>query len=427
MAVSWLSALAARGSVPVYPAVGPAMADQVRRLALEPDLELVSTPRLASVLLVAGVVPSSADVALRRVHAQLPRPCGTLWYRSRPFPELDHPQVVDAPELIPGALRELHRVVLHSPRDQEPMLLPDAPPAPFEGRGDHGQGGEGMMGGMPYGRPMAMTADDLRDGLALDAIDFTLGPFFRGLPPGLVLELRVQGDVVQQCTVQAPPYAEPVAAPFLQALERPVPIVALELARARHHLRRLADALDLAGLDALGRRLLRAAAGLVLGQRLRWLRPMLKGSGLLASVGAGRGVLSDTQASEIGGSAARAAGLSIDARMGDRGYAQLGFEPIVQPRGKEVAGDIRARWRQWLDEIDQSLRLAAHAADIDAHTAKIGVVEGPGGRLATDQPLPDTGPVLETLLPGCEWNQALAVIGSLPLAGTATPGAEAGA
>ena len=43
---------------------------------------------------------------------------------------------------------------------------PTTPPNAWRGVGDHGQGGEGMMGGMPYGRPMAMTAEDIRDGLA---------------------------------------------------------------------------------------------------------------------------------------------------------------------------------------------------------------------------------------------------------------------
>ena len=414
--MNWLRALAATGPVPVYAAVGPGMTDEVRRLALDPVVELVATPRHASVLLVAGAVPPSADAALRRVHAQLPWPCATLWYRSRPFPELDYPQVIEAPEMLAGALQELHRAVLRGPRGREPVLLPDVPPAPFEGRGDYGQGGEGMMGGTPYGRPMAMTTDDLRDGLALDKLELSLGPFFRGLPSGLVLGLSLQGDVVQRCSVEAPPYPEPPAPPFLQALERPMPIAALELARARHHLGRLAEALDLAGLGAPGRRLLRSAGGLAPGRRLRWLGPLVLGSGLLGCVGTGHGRLTRDQAVGAGGPAARAAGQAMDARTEDPGYRQLGFEPVVQ-RG----GDTRARWRQWLDEIDQSLRLAARAVDTDAHTANSGAVEGPCGRLTRDGNPPDLCPVLESILPGCEWGEALAVIASLPLAGTMMP------
>jgi len=418
--MSWLQALAARGPVPVYPAVGSGAADEAQRLALAPDIELVATPRHASVLLVAGDIRASDQGALRRVHAQLPRPCATLWYRSRPFSELAQPHVLDDWKALPRALIRLHRMLLRSPRDREPTLLPDEPPAPFEGRGDHGQGGEGMMGGTPHGRAMAMTADDLQDGLALDVLAFTLGPFYRGLSPGLVLELSLQGDLVQQCTVQARPYPQPLAAPFVEALDHPVPIADLELARARHHLRRLAHALELVGLSALGLRLLRAAAGLSPGRALPWLRPMLQGSGLLRSTGPASGILSADQAAEAGGPAARAAGVALDARSEDQAYTQLGFEPTLQ-----TGGDSRARCRQWLDEIDQALVLASRAAAIGARTTAVGLVESPAGRLTHDQPLPDISPMLESVLPGCEWSEALAVIASLPLAGRTASGMEA--
>lgn len=412
-----LHALAAAGPVSVYPAIGPGMAAAVRRLALEPDVELVATPRHASVLLVAGAIPEPALAALRRVHAQLPRPCATLWYRSEPLPEIEQPLRVDDFDALPDALKAVQRAVLQGPPEAEPILLPNAPPAPFAGRGDHGQGGEGMMGGTPYGRPMAMSADDNLDGLALDPLTFSIGPFFPGLPPGLVLELILQGDVVQQCRVQAPPYRERLAAPFAAALERPVPIAALELARAEHHLHRLAEVLRRAGLTALGRRLLRAAATLAPGRRLRWLRPMLGVTGVLDRIGSGCGRIDNEQAAEIGGPAARALGLTLDARSADRGYQALGFEPVLQR-----AGDVRARWRQWLDEIEQALRLAARASETGAETAVIGSVEAPAGRLSADQPLPDRSPILEDLLPRCEWDEAFAVIDSLALPGASAQG-----
>lgn len=411
--MSWLRSLAALGPVPVYPAIGPDMASAVQRLALAPEVALVATPRHARVLLVAGMHPATADQALRRVHAQLPRPCTTLWYRSRPFPELEQPQIIDDWDELPGRLKALHQTLLSGSRDQEPILLPDTPPAPFEGRGDHGQGGEGMMGGTPYGRAMAMTADDLRDGLALDSLEVTLGPLYYGLPPGLVLDLSLQGDLVQHCRVIAPPYPAPPTAPFAEALEQPVPIASLELARARHHLHRLAQALDLSGLGAISARLLRSAMALKPGIRLPWLQPLLRGSALLASVAARCGALSTDQARTAGGPAARAAGLAIDARSDDPTYRQLGFQPIVQHEST-----TRSRWRQWLLEIDQSLMLSARAAEQDTHTAQIGVVESPSGRLTLHQPIADSSPMLEAILPGCEWSEALALIASLQLAGT---------
>jgi hypothetical protein len=318
---------------------------------------------------------------------------------------------------VPDALKAMQRAVLQGPSEAEPILLPDEPPAPFEGRGDHGQGGEGMMGGTPYGRPMAMSADDRRDGLALDPLAFSIGPFFPGLPPGLVLELTLQGDLVQQCRVKAPPYPERFGAPFAAALAHPMPIAALELARAEHHLQRLAEVLRQAGMTALGRRLLRSAAALAPGRHIRWLRPMLPMTGVFGRIGTGRGRISSDQAAEIGGPAARALGLALDARSADPGYQALGFEPVLQREG-----DVRARWRQWLDEIEQALTLAARASETGAETAMTGSVETPAGRLSTDRPLPDRSSILEDLLPGCEWDEAFAVIGSLALAGLSAQG-----
>src|SRR3546814_20246746 len=83
-------------------------------------------------------------------------------------------------------------------RRSEDDRLPDEPQVAWRGKGDHGQGGEGMMGGKPYGRPMAMTDEDLRDGLALDAYTACFGPFLSVLPPGLMLELTLLGDVIQR-------------------------------------------------------------------------------------------------------------------------------------------------------------------------------------------------------------------------------------
>src|SRR3546814_14127208 len=61
---------------------------------------------------------------------------------------------------------------------------------------DLGQGGTGMTGGVPYGRPLPGWAED-RDGLKLDQLQLRLGPAYPGLPPGLVLDLHMQGDILQ--------------------------------------------------------------------------------------------------------------------------------------------------------------------------------------------------------------------------------------
>ena len=64
------------------------------------------------------------------------------------------------------------------------------------------------MGGTPYGRPMAMTGEDVRDGLMLDRYTATIGPFAPMLPPGLALEVTLQGDVIVATEVQAPPFEQ---------------------------------------------------------------------------------------------------------------------------------------------------------------------------------------------------------------------------
>ena len=61
------------------------------------------------------------------------------------------------------------------------------------------------MGGKPYGRPLPMTGEDIRDGLSLDEHRLPLGPFLPLLPSGLKLDLMLQGDVIQSARVLQPP------------------------------------------------------------------------------------------------------------------------------------------------------------------------------------------------------------------------------
>lgn len=189
----WLSSLAARAQVPVFACIGPQMQAAVERMGLSPALVLADTPRAAAILLVAGEIPDRAKEALDRVHDQLPHPRATFRWDGAGDPT--------------GALRGLWRGLLRGDAT-EPDRRPDEPPNEWRGKGDHGQGGKGMMGGVPYGRPMAMTADDPRDGLALDAYTARVGPFAPMLPPGLVLELTLQGDVIVTVKVCAQPFAQ---------------------------------------------------------------------------------------------------------------------------------------------------------------------------------------------------------------------------
>ncbi|MGQ7245102.1 hypothetical protein ACUN9V_16760 [Salinicola sp. V024] len=413
MAVNWLHKLAARGSVPVFPVLGINGAGALRHLVLSPHIELVDSPRHASVLLVAGEIPADRFEPLRRVHDQLPYPFTTLWFRSEPWPHLERVARIDALDDLPGALVKAHRELMEGRRGSAHRLLPDEPPNPWEGEGDFGQGGEGMMGGVPYGRPMAMNMeDDIRDGLTLDSLTFRLGPFFFAFPPGMAAEITLQGDLVETWKTQFAPYPQFLDEVFFNAHERPVPIAEVELARVRHHLQRLFHALHLAGLESVSLRALRLAHGLSTSSTLDGLRRALSRSGFFRLT-AGGGALGPEQARMIGGPAARAAGMADDLRSEDAGYRRLGFSPVCQ-----AEGDTHARWRQLLDEIDQSLHLARLAERDNVHTERADSIETPRGPWSERRPA-DASALFDELLPGLEWGDALATVASLDVAALA--------
>ncbi|WP_227370690.1 hypothetical protein [Halomonas sp. M20] len=411
MAVSWLQRLAARASVPVFPVRGMHGEEVLYRLALTPGVELVDSPRHASILLVAGGVPPDQYGALRRVHDQLPAPFATLWYRSQPLDELASATRIDDPDVLSGALKAMHHELMCGKRGSSPRLLPDEPPNPWEGLGDDGHGGEGMMGGVPYGRPMAMNMhDDIRDGLTLDSLTVTLGPFLPMLPPGLSVEVTLQGDLIQTWTTRDPPYPIALESVFFQALQGPVPIAELERAMARYHLKHLYFALRLAGLEALALTALRLAFESHSNpKRVATLRRRLVRSGFFGLTTTGQGRLDEETARRVGGVAARAAGLEEDWRSEDEGYRQLGFRPLTQRQG-----DTGARWRQTLAEVEQSLQLAAQAEQDATHTRHSDGVETPRGTWHRQWP-EDQSTLLDDLLPGLEWDEALSTLASLDL------------
>ncbi len=277
--------MAAAAPVPIFPAIGEGAGDRVEALSLRRDLRLVRSPRHATILMVAGWVPSRFGAALARVHDQIPHPRATLyWGDDAPQPDLHGGGAsVASGQVVPGdddplpALRGLHSAVLRGDRASEPAWLPDRPPNPWRGLGDHGQGGEGMMGGKPYGRPMAMTADDIRDGLALDQLSFTIGPFFPSFPPGLVLRLVLQGDVVQEAELLEPPYPRAVSAVSDGGGRASARRADVDVAGARVRLRRAAWILDMAGAHALADRALTAAlAPDLTASRVRRLQSLVR-------------------------------------------------------------------------------------------------------------------------------------------------------
>ena len=408
-------------------------------LRLDPGIAIVDSPRAADVLLVLGRLDGELLQAAAAVHDAVPPPRGVvLWSPDGMTPErwpLSDVVVVREPGEIALTCRHLRDDLLGGRVASSPDVLPDLEPAPWREVGPFGQGGTGMTGGVPYGRPLAGRADD-RDGLKLDQILVRVGPFLPPFPPGLLLEVKLQGDVIQEVTIpdtdagdavspgddgpsadpnwdrHAPRPAESEDSPFTSALTRPVPIAELELARARHHLAWLAEALRVAGLEAYGLRVLKLAFGLDLDSAAsidaleRWLRRNLS----LRWGTSGVGPVTRAQAEGLpGGPVARASGDDRDARSLDPAYTRIGFGPVVRDEG-----DALARWRLRVAEARQSLLLAKRSGASESTPS--GVTEGPRGPIAAGA---SHSAGLVALLPevlvGMEWGDAVTTVVSLDI------------
>ena len=267
--------------VEVFVAAGADRWHDVQALRAHELVRLVPTPRHAIVLLVAGTIPESAREALDRVHDQLPHPRAVVtWDEIAAGDDMADDVVGDVVDAVASEIIGRADRVMADSSTSSPARLPDVEPNEWRGVGPFGQGGEGMMGGTPYGRAMAMTADD-RDGLSLDRLELRLGPFLGQLPGGLVADVALQGEVIQSIG-----FACAGGAPFVTG-DRAVPVA--------RRLLWLSHALHVQGLDAFAvgaARLARRSARLgddtglardfaSLRRRLRWtgLRSALRGVG----------------------------------------------------------------------------------------------------------------------------------------------------
>lgn len=257
LAVNMRCRCAGRAEVPVFVARGLGLGCATAELRSVGGVRVVDSPRHATVLLAAGEFPGRMGEALDRVHDQLPHPRGVVWWRpphaAAVPPALHDAAVAYEPTRVADVVRTVHRRCVE---DQATTadVAPDRPPNDFAGRGSNGQGGDGMMGGTPWGRPMAMTADD-RDGLQLDRLAVTFGPFTPAFPPGLFADVRLQGEIVQAITF-APPDADADAEVGWAAAR------SLPFSGERHLLHVLSDIAWLGGLPAAARRAARLAGSL---------------------------------------------------------------------------------------------------------------------------------------------------------------------
>lgn len=421
-----LARVASRGDVPVFPVAGAGGRVVAEELGAVPGIEVVDHPRAAVLVVLVGRIPPELLGPVLAVHDQLPSPRASVWWPAGAGGDVPEPALAAAlPGLVVGrsgdldGLRRLFVDLLEGGHRSEPAALADVDPAPWRGVGPYGHGGTGMTGGVPYGRPMAGRAPD-RDGLELDQLPLRFGPLFPPFPPGLVLELLLQGDVVQQASVGENPFQTGAGGPvpttldtdlFLGALDDPFPVAHLELARARHHLRWLARVLRLHGLSgrawralALARCLTAADAAAVIA-----LTRSVGRSRSLASALRGRGVLAGPE-TVTGGPVARAGGEPADARSQDGSYRGLGFEPVTHP-----AGDAWDRLRQRLGETAQAMALVERAGD--RVRAPGPPVEGPRGPIAAGLRLPSSSllELVPDLLADQEWGDAVNIVASLDL------------
>ena len=427
---SALIALARDAPVPVFAIAGRGARASIQRLRLDDRLTLVDTPRHATVLLIVGLMPEALNDPARRVHDMLPHPRATVaWELGRGDDAsanlfehavtISEGSATDAVDTVVAIGRELRA----GARPTESDVLPDIDPAPWRDVGPYGQGGKGMTGGVPYGRPMAGRAPD-RDLLELDQLPLRIGPFFPPLPPGLVLDLLVQGDVVQAATIPQNPFSPAdgsTASPdetdiFRAALSRPVRLADIELARAGHHLRWAAEALRVAGLASVGLRVLAVAEALrpEHAPEVRTIaRRLDRDIGLRLSH---RGVgVADLHTMERLGPVARAAGLDHDARTDDPLYERLGFEPVTQREG-----DVHARWRQRWAEAAQALDVAGRANEVVWAGDVIEALRGPinastASSTAAANPAARLLEVAAAVIVGQEWGDAIATMVSLDL------------
>ncbi len=432
-----LSAAAGRAEVPVFPVVGVGGRQAAEALWLMPGIRVVDSPRAAVLLVVVGRLTRALLHPTMLVHDQLPGPRATLWWPGAGGATPDDgaqgtedllAALPDVVTTVPGDTAGLLAVfadLLSGRRPSGRPALVDVEYPRWRGVGPHGHGGEGMMGGVPFGRPLAEMADD-PDGLMLDQLPLRVGPFFPAWPPGLILDVGLQGDVLRGVAVGDNPYRswpgdEPVGpldtALFLATRTMATTVAALEVARARHHLRWLSRTLRGHGLAARAQRVGALAQSLSVDDRpvVEALARRLGRDAGLAAATSGVGIVDRAALERVGidrygGPVARAAGLGIDARTHDPAYADLGFAPVIHHEG-----DARARLRQRAAEAAQALSLAERAGEIVRPPGR--PVEGPRGVLAPREPLPSSAllALLPDLLDGLEWGDAVTTVASLDL------------
>jgi len=164
------------------------------RLAVEAELArrgwpLAQSPADADVLVVAGRPGPRLSEIVEAVWHRLPAPRARI--------ELTDPADV-------GLQLDAAAAVLANTARQRARQHHDVGPVSHHAHEEHGEHGghegHGDMGPVA-GLPMADLGED-RDGLTLDRVHVPLGPLLPDWPPGLVVRVTLQGDVVQEAEAE---------------------------------------------------------------------------------------------------------------------------------------------------------------------------------------------------------------------------------
>ncbi|MEV4477375.1 hypothetical protein [Nonomuraea sp. NPDC049504] len=345
------------------------------RLALERelrlrDLPIALTPADTDILLVAGPGHPRFE-AVERLWRDTPAP--------RQRVHVEDPR--DAATVIDAACARLS-----DPDD-------DGARERTSGKSERsGDGGDDMK--MPAGLPMAERGPD-RDGLTLDRLHVSLGPFLPDWPHGLTVGVTLQGDVVQEAELAHwPVNRTPAGACFWT--EPWVRAAAGERVRTGEAARRRAAA----HLDSLGR-FLAVAGWPAAAMSARRLRDALLGeasreavlplmAGFTRRVGGSRTLYWLTRGlGPLPGREAAAAGIAGPAARAD--------------------GDVSARYRLWLAAVRQDMDRLEDSAPLDPVRH-----EPPRGPLSAPRP-PSAAlaEVLPRLLAGAELAAARLIVASL--------------
>lgn len=376
-----------------------------QRLALEAELGargrgFADSPAAASALVVCGVPGAGHHDVLAAVWAAVPGPkaYAVVRHATRVGDALadvrrdltaggDSPGPVDAAEHGRAEYGHGHAEHEHGHAEQEHGQDHGHD---HDHAQEHGQHHAHHHGGLVAGLPMADRADD-RDGLRLDRLHLTLGPALPDWPVGLMVDIALQGDVIQEAAVRwwasEPPADLPFwTEPWLQAAHGlPVPAGAAARRSCAAHLDSLARLLSVAGWPQPAARarhlrdaLLGGAAAVTVAAELRRFVRTVRRSAALRHLTTGLGELPSPRA--------ESAGLT----------------------GPAAAGDVHRRVLAWLDAIEADAVRLDDRSPLPSDGA-----DGPRGRLDGRPPSQALLDVLPGLLVGTEFACARLIVASL--------------